>query len=145
MTGEIYTGWLRQHRAHLVVTLASLCGAATVFGFGFLIGRLTEPVPEMPGGIHALAWLLLPLLVTTGIMPLVSASHARPHTSFLPVGSERLVLVQPVTSPSIEQEQRQSATDPRDLESALGQFPQEHPVRSVGSPRLAPADVVRVA
>lgn len=145
MTGEMCTGWLRQHRALLVVVLASLCGAATVFAFGFLIGRLTEPVPEMPGGIHALAWLLLPLLVGTGVVPLASLPHTSPHASRFPVGSEGLALVQHMTSPLTEQEHSRPATDICDLDAALGQFPQERPMSSAGSLRPAPAEVFRVA
>ena len=62
MNREAPNGTLRRDRLHLICALTAAYGAAAVFAFGLMIGLLTEPVPAMPGGIHALAWLVLPLM-----------------------------------------------------------------------------------
>ena len=115
MAEKTHSGWLLKHRSHLVVALTGIYGGVAVFGFGFLIGRLTEPVPDMPGGIHALAWLVLPLLVGTVVVPVATVSHVARRTSRPPVGSEGLALVQSKPSPLTEQGYGGPQTDVVDL------------------------------
>ena len=61
-----------QHWLRVADALSALCGAVSVFLFGFLVGRLTEPVPGTPGNVPWLSWLVLPLIVFAVIPPLVT-------------------------------------------------------------------------
>ena len=145
MAGKTHSGWLRKHRSRLVVALTGIYGGIAVFGFGVLIGRLTEPVPEMPGGIHALAWLVLPFFVGMVVLPLATVRRAGSGISRL-VGAERLSLVQSEPSRLTERGYGQPQADVRDLEdSALEQFPREPSVSSVASVGTAHTEVVQVA
>ena len=60
----------------MVNAMPALCGGVAVLVFGFLIGRLTEPVPGVPGGVPWLSWLVLPLIVGAVVLPLVTAKRA---------------------------------------------------------------------
>ena len=144
MAVRTQSGWRKEHRSHLVAALTGVYGTAGVFGFGLAVGRLTEPVPGMPGGIHALAWLILPLLVGTVVVPLVSVSHAAYRVPRSPVGSERLALVQPGSPQWVPHADAAAHADVCNLDSALGQFPPE-PVSSAGALSKADAEVGRVA
>ena len=145
MAGKTHSGWFRKHRLHVVVALTGIYGGAAVFGFGFVIGRLTEPAPEMPWGIHALAWLVLPLLIGTVLVPLASMRQAVHRVSPPTVGAEGLALVQSKLEPSTDRGYAGPQTDVCDLDSALEQFPQERPLSSPSASSAAPSEVVRVA
>ena len=144
MNREAPNGTLRRDRSHLVCALTAAYGAVAVFGFGLLIGLLTEPVPAMPGGIHALAWLVLPLMVGVVFVPLAAANRtAAPviHKS----ASEGLALIR--SKPSQWTEQVHGTADVCAIDSALDGFPQEQTV-STGVTRThatSHPDVVRVA
>jgi len=50
------------------MALTALGGSTFLFLFGLLVGRLTEPVPGLLGGVSAL-WWLAPALVVVAAMP----------------------------------------------------------------------------
>ncbi len=86
-------GLLGSHRSRLVGILTRVYGGAVVFGFGVLIGRLTEPVPAMPAGVHALAWLVLPLMVGAMVVPLVNSNRVARRLSPAEVRSQRFAVL----------------------------------------------------
>ncbi len=61
-----------RHRPYVVTALTALGGGAVVFLFGFLIGRLTESVVGMPGGVAGLWWFVLPPVVGVVVATLVA-------------------------------------------------------------------------
>ena len=148
MNREAPNGVLRRDRLHLACALTSVYGAAAVFGFGLLIGLLTEPVPAMPGGVHALAWLVLALMMGLVFVPLAAANRtAAPEIR--KSASERLGLIR--SKPSNWTQQVDGITDgPADLcaiDSALDGFPQEQTVSAGVTTTHATShpDIVRVA
>ncbi len=86
---------LHEHEQHwlgVVNAMPALCGGVAVLVFGFLIGRLTEPVPGVPGGVPWLSWLVLPLIVGAVVLPLVTAKRAARRQPRAGVGSEEAVV-----------------------------------------------------
>ena len=134
---------LQKHRAHLIGALTAVYGGADVFRFGFLIGRLTEPVPEMPAGIHGLAWLVLPLVVGAVVVPLATANLAAHRLSRPPVPPESLVFVQP--KPLQWTKSVHGPGDVLNVDSALEHFPQEGSISLTGSGRMAHPDRIGAA
>ena len=65
-------------RYRIAATLAVLSGGG-VFLFGFLVGRLTDPVSGMLGGVGSLWWFVLLTLVTAGIAASVTLGWALPQ------------------------------------------------------------------
>ena len=61
----------RRHRERLIAQ-TTLGVGATVFLFGFLVGRLTEPVPGMFEGVAWLWWLAPPLVAAVAVARLVT-------------------------------------------------------------------------
>ena len=52
---------------------------AAVFAFGFMVGRLTEPVSTMPAGVPISAWLGLAALVGAVLAPFAKAARVKRH------------------------------------------------------------------
>ena len=58
------------------MALTTLGGCTFLFLFGLLVGRLTEPVPGLLGGVSALWWLAPALVVVAAMPPLVTCQRA---------------------------------------------------------------------
>jgi len=144
MDREAQNGLLRQHRLHLVCALTAAYGAVAVFGFGLLIGLLTEPVPNMPGGIHALAWVVLPLMVGVVFVPLTAANRTS-APAIRESASAGLALIR--SKPSQWTRQVHGTADVCAIDSALEGFPQEQTVSTgvASTHSTSHPDVVRVA
>ena len=92
-----------QHRLPAATSLAALGGAAVVLLFGFLVGRLTESVAGMPGGVAGLWWLVLLPVVVVVEATLVTVHRAVRRQPRADDRSEQFTLIQSQLSQRTEQ------------------------------------------
>ena len=133
-----------QHQWHVVTALTALGGGAVVFLFGFLNGRLTEPVPGMPGGVAGLSWLTLSLIVAAVVATLVTVHRALRRPPRAEDRSEEFAYMETVLSQCVEHvgdeaektrlpeplppgTAASTASGGDNLHSALDDFPAESP------------------